>query len=151
MHAEYAEVNLHGRPAAGTLHPSGSPSRAYPGPVFWQAPADWSLSLAYPRLLVCEATTHVDMSTYPLFCHDFRLPQILKTSTKLVVFTTFLCHEIKISTSVPADWSLSRAYPRLLVHRMAVCTGRPFERHLAAWLRSFYAHHKCSYVCHSTP
>ena len=26
-----------------------------------------------------------------------------------------------------------------------------FERHLAAWLRSFYAHHKCSYVCHSTP
>ena len=66
MHAEYAflaspatsqkrlsdEDNLHGRPAAGTLHPSGSPSRAYRGPVFWQAPADWSLSRAYPRLLV---------------------------------------------------------------------------------------------------
>jgi len=152
VHAEYAflnspatsqkrlsaEVNLHGRPAAGTLHPSGSPSRAYPGPVFWQAPADWSLSRAYPRLLVCEATTHVDMSTYPLFCHDFRLPQILKTSTKLVVFTTCLCHEIKISTSVPADWSLSRAYPRLLVHRMAVCTGRRLN---VMWI---YAIHICA-------
>ena len=89
----------------------------------------------------CRGHNPRDTSTYPLFCHDFKLPQILKTSTKLVVFTTFSCHDIKISTSAPADWSLSRAYPRLLVHRMAVCTGRRLN---VIWL------HGCGHSMHTT-
>ena len=41
---------------------------------------------------------YIYTSTYPLLCHDFRLPGMLKTSTKQVVSTTFSCHDIKILT-----------------------------------------------------